>query len=405
MNEKNPHKKNIEQQQGNQLTSDNDKSWHYKPLKRDLKIRPSKKKKKVKKKKTKSSSISTLQVELMGNTFKTYPEIPITDFPLYYNVVRCVKCRSRNTIKKGFIKHKIRSPTQRYQCKNCSTEEHPYKFIIDAGRHFHIPLSIVDLIIDQIIIGTPSRYISRYVKKVTSKFYGKTISPSKQSVIDIAIKVHKILSNFEFFLYHQNPSAIWMIDDIYQKMSMKKYPCVELGQPGTKKKKRVKSIHVYAHPTNVMAINTRYFLACPISLNRNTAISIKALYLSKKRAKYSPKEIKADGWQAHVNAAESIFPNTKITSVAKDIRKDIINHIERLNATFRTYGLKRMTTFRRIEFLEAIAELSRIHYNFFKPHSALHGKTPAQAAGITIPFKDWEDLIRYADYLELYHEL
>ena len=35
-----------------------------------------------------------------------------------------------------------------------------------------------------------------------------------------------------------------------------------------------------------------------------------------------------------------------------------------------------------------------IHYNHFRPHMGLKGKTPAQVAGIESPHKNWGDIIR-----------
>jgi hypothetical protein len=41
-----------------------------------------------------------------------------------------------------------------------------------------------------------------------------------------------------------------------------------------------------------------------------------------------------------------------------------------------------------------IAEGQRIQYNFVKPHVALEGQTPAQAAGLTT--KGWKELLAEA---------
>ena len=35
-----------------------------------------------------------------------------------------------------------------------------------------------------------------------------------------------------------------------------------------------------------------------------------------------------------------------------------------------------------------------VHYNFFRPHPRLGGKTPAEAAGIQSPLKSWEDVVK-----------
>ena len=35
-----------------------------------------------------------------------------------------------------------------------------------------------------------------------------------------------------------------------------------------------------------------------------------------------------------------------------------------------------------------------VHYNFFKPHLSLKGKTPAEQAGLKLPFKTWTEFVR-----------
>lgn len=37
------------------------------------------------------------------------------------------------------------------------------------------------------------------------------------------------------------------------------------------------------------------------------------------------------------------------------------------------------------------------HYNLFRPHEGLGGKTPAEAAGIEAPFKSWKDVVEGDD--------
>jgi len=35
-----------------------------------------------------------------------------------------------------------------------------------------------------------------------------------------------------------------------------------------------------------------------------------------------------------------------------------------------------------------------VHYNFFRPHESLNGKTPAEKAGIQFRFTDWLSVVR-----------
>jgi hypothetical protein len=70
------------------------------------------------------------------------------------------------------------------------------------------------------------------------------------------------------------------------------------------------------------------------------------------------------------------------------------NRIERMNGTLRERikvqrGWKTMKT--------RLAEGQRIQYNFVKPHMALDGQTPSQAAGIEVGGKDkWLGLLQRA---------
>ena len=34
-----------------------------------------------------------------------------------------------------------------------------------------------------------------------------------------------------------------------------------------------------------------------------------------------------------------------------------------------------------------------MYYNYFRPHTSLKDKTPAQAAGIKFPFRNWKDVV------------
>jgi Integrase core domain len=68
--------------------------------------------------------------------------------------------------------------------------------------------------------------------------------------------------------------------------------------------------------------------------------------------------------------------------------------VERLNGTIR----ERVKVQRGWKSHKSqIAEGQRIHYNFVKPHMALEGQTPAQAAGVGIESKSkWMELLKQA---------
>ncbi|MDG6978989.1 MAG: transposase, partial [Nitrososphaerota archaeon] len=67
------------------------------------------------------------------------------------------------------------------------------------------------------------------------------------------------------------------------------------------------------------------------------------------------------------------------------------NRIERMNGTLR----ERIKVQRGWKSYQTpLAEGQRIAYNFVKPHMALEGQTPSQAAGLTP--KGWAELLRAA---------
>ena len=84
-----------------------------------------------------------------------------------------------------------------------------------------------------------------------------------------------------------------------------------------------------------------------------------------------------------------MFPDAKRVENCGIAKRENNNRIERMNGTLRERvrvqrGWKTVNT--------ALAEGNRIQYNFVKPHMALGGKTPAQAAGLKE--RGWKELLR-----------
>jgi hypothetical protein len=89
-----------------------------------------------------------------------------------------------------------------------------------------------------------------------------------------------------------------------------------------------------------------------------------------------------------------VFPNAKRIENCGIRKRENNNRMERLNGTLRERvkvqrGWKTGRT--------PLAEGNRIQYNFVKPHIALKGKTPAQAAGLHIAGKNkWLAILKDA---------
>jgi transposase-like protein len=150
---------------------------------------------------------------------------------------------------------------------------------------------------------------------------------------------------------------------------------------------------------NTIDRKTRFLLAFRLSQHRNVNGAVGAFNAARKVAHDSqPEKIFADGLNAYPQAmtwweSESGKPELVARmGVGKPHANN--NRIERLNGTLRERikvqrGWKSMKT--------PLAEGQRIHYNFVKPHMALEGQTPADAAGVGVDAKNkWMGLLKSA---------
>jgi transposase-like protein len=147
---------------------------------------------------------------------------------------------------------------------------------------------------------------------------------------------------------------------------------------------------------NVMDRDTRFLLASRVSESRDIAASMKAFQDAIKNAHgQTPEKIHSDSLPAYGVGVKLAFEGKEKPEHVKNcgVRKVHANNnrIERMNGT-----LRERTKVQRgwKSFETPLAEGQRIAYNFVKPHMALEGKTPAQAAGSEV--KGWNELFRFA---------
>ena len=195
--------------------------------------------------------------------------------------------------------------------------------------------------------------------------------------------VEKFLE-FEVKLRHKLESKEWQIDDTPEI-----FPRSEKGDSNTEGKKSG-----FVWITNVLAVDSRYWLSANVSRDRSAESSYKAITMAGKRAKYGPVKFRCDGYEGHVKGIRKAYPFIYIDSKSKKEDFGHINFIESLHSFIRRKGIKKRGRFRSVENLQYIVELLRIYYNFLHVHTAL-GTTPAAKAGIAPPFKSWGEFIRY----------
>lgn len=141
---------------------------------------------------------------------------------------------------------------------------------------------------------------------------------------------------------------------------------------------------------NVMDAQTRFLLATHVSRGRGTDDTRTPLRRAKRATPDRPSEVLTDGMMAYPYAVWKELgtgtagrgnPHRRVPSIRA---KDSNNRIERLHGTEKE-RTKVMRVFDNDRGAGMIAEGFRVHYNLVKPHMALDGQTPGDAAGIALP--------------------
>jgi transposase-like protein len=72
---------------------------------------------------------------------------------------------------------------------------------------------------------------------------------------------------------------------------------------------------------------------------------------------------------------------------------DSTNKIERWHGTFKD-RTKVMRGFKSPETANNVLQGWLVYYNYFRPHESLDGKTPAEVAKTSLPYKNWLDVVK-----------
>ena len=82
-----------------------------------------------------------------------------------------------------------------------------------------------------------------------------------------------------------------------------------------------------------------------------------------------------------------------LMTIVKGKQEDSTRAIERFHGTLKD-RTKVMRALADKETAKIILDGWLVHYNFFRPNSGIDGKTPAEAAGMKVPFKSWKDVVK-----------
>ena len=148
---------------------------------------------------------------------------------------------------------------------------------------------------------------------------------------------------------------------------------------------------------DIIDAKTRFLLASHISRTRTIKDARTLMEKASQRAGgIAPDIILTDKLAAYLDGIELTFgADTKHIPIKGLTAMMNTNLIERFHGTLKDRtkvmrGLKSMKT------AALLLDGWLVHYNFFRPHESLRGRTPAEAAGISEGDRDWMDVVRGA---------
>jgi transposase-like protein len=276
----------------------------------------------------------------------------------------CIYCRSPTIIKWG-IRHNKYGDIQKFSCKSCGKF-----FAVNLGfeRMKHNPQGITAAL-QLYFSGESLRNTARSLRMI-----GVEVSPRT-----ILRWIDKYTTLMERYLSKIQPqlSDSWRADEMFLKMK------------GNLK-------YLYA----LMDDQTRFWIAQEVASTKYTADVRPLLELGKAVAGKKPKTFITDGAANFHEAYMQEFWSKDLDNRTEHIRHIRLagdrnnNRMERFNGELRQRE-KVMRSLKRPD--TPVLSGYQIYHNYIRPHEALNGKTPSEAAGIKVEGKDkWLTLIQNA---------
>jgi putative transposase len=268
---------------------------------------------------------------------------------------RCKFCGSKHLIRYGHSKG-----VQRWLCKDCKR-----RFVHnEALPGMRTPIAEVAAALTMFYEGTSLNGIRRNLEQIYNDY------PSDSTVYLWIVRFTKVAIS-KVKDYKAKVGDKWIADETVLKIG---------GE------------HIWFW--DCIDDKTRFLLASHMSLSRGTRDARILVERAAERAGKAPKVIITDKLAAYLDGIELAFgAATKHLPAKKLTTSTGTQLIERFHGTLKSRtkvmrGLKKRVTAR------LIMDGWLIHYNFFRPHESLNGKTPAEKAEIRFPYKNWLDIVK-----------
>jgi len=271
------------------------------------------------------------------------------------NRVVCKYCNSTAVVKFGKYKN-----VQRYWCKSCQRKLKAD----DALFHMKKPLRWVSSALSMFYNGMSIANIGNYLQRE----YG--YHPSK-SVVYEWIGKYTTMAIEHFKNFKPQVGDTWILDETI------------LDTQGRR---------IYFG--DIIDIKTRFLLVSGILPNHDSEDAQKLMESAFKRARKTPKVIVTNGLSFWPDGIE--FSSSAAVEHSQSLPfmfKENSALIELFRGTLKE-RIKVIRGFKDFDTLNEFAEGFAVFYNFFKPHEALGGRTPADVAQITYKARNWADVSR-----------
>ena len=286
---------------------------------------------------------------------------------------RCRFCNSVDLVRWGYRTTR-QGKKPRLKCRTCGK-----RFVADEGflKTRYDP-KIITLCLDMFYKGTSLRKITQHV----AQFYG--LRPTHVTVLTWVRKFSELIDAYAQTL-RPELSGVWNCDEMKTKMVH------EEPINGDK--------HYWLW--NALDNGSRYLIASHLTRGRGHKDAKEFFEVAKKQAKRDPKVLFSDGLASYSGAYDPVSIDNigKIAHIQNvGVRSHSGNHrVERIHNTMRERE-KVMRHLKKANSAEKVFKGFRAYYNFVRPHMALDGHTPAQAAAVPIELgtNKWLDLIRQA---------
>jgi transposase-like protein/predicted nucleic acid-binding Zn finger protein len=279
-------------------------------------------------------------------------------------VTACLFCHSTD-LKKFGLRHNKYGDLQRFLCAGCKKT-----FSVNLGfeKMKHNPQGIT-MAMQLYFSGESLRNTARSLRLIG-------VQVSYRTVLNW---INKYTALMEKYLDKITPqvSDTWRADELFLTV-------------------RGNMTYLYA----LMDDQTRFWIAQEVADTKFTADLRPLFQLGKKVAGKQPKTLITDGAPNFHEAYEKEFWPNKIANRTEHIREIAFNGVRHNNKMERMNGelRQREKVMRTLEKPDtAILSGMQIYHNYVRPHEALKGQTPSEAAGIKVEGQDkWLTLIQNA---------